>query len=120
MLTLHISLVLTSFFSFIIRVILSVLKSSLLKNKFFKIIPHVIDTLLLLSGITLVIQGAWLDGDYGWIITKLIILLAYIILGVIVMRGKGIKRWIAFIGTLGCYGYIIAVAVTKEGLLGLL
>ena len=120
MLTLHITLVLTSFFSFIIRVILVVLKSSLLKNKFFKITPHVIDTLLLLSGITLVLQGAWLDGDYDWIITKLIILLVYIILGVIVMRGRGVKRWLAFIGTLGCYGYIIAVAVTKQSFLGLL
>jgi len=120
MLTLHITLVLTSFFSFIIRVILSVLKSSLLKNKFFKITPHIIDTLLLLSGITLVLQGTWLEGDYGWIVTKLIILLAYIILGIIVMRGSGVKRWLAFIGALGCYGYIIAVAVTKQSSLGLL
>ena len=82
--------------------------------------PHVIDTLLLLSGITLVLQGAWLDGEYSWIMTKLIILLVYIILGVIVMRGKGIKRWLALIGALGCYGAIIAIAVTKQGLLGLL
>jgi uncharacterized membrane protein SirB2 len=120
MLTLHITLIITSFFGFIVRVILSVLTPLVLKNKFFKITPHIIDTLLLLSGVTLVFQENWLESDYSWIITKLIILFVYIILGIIVMRGKGFKRWLAFISAIGCYGCIIVVALTKQGFLELL
>ncbi len=120
MLIIHITFVLISFFSFIIRVILLTFQSRLLKNKFFKITPHIIDTLLLLSGITLVIQGQWLTGEYSWVITKLIIIFIYIGLGVMVMRSVGIKRWLAFIATLSCYGYIIAIAVSKQSFLGFL
>lgn len=120
MLTLHITLAFTSLFSFIVRVILLAMKSALLKTKFFKIVPHIIDTILLLTGTTLVIQGQWLSGEYSWIGVKLIALLVYIGLGVIVMRGKGFKQGMAFIIALTCYGYIVAVAVTKQGFLGLL
>lgn len=74
-----------------------------------------IDTILLLSGIGLVFQGNWMAGEYGWILTKLVMLIAYIGLGVVAMRSVGIKRWGAFILALVCFGYIISVAVTKHG-----
>jgi uncharacterized membrane protein SirB2 len=99
-------------------VILSELKPEILTAKIFKIAPHVIDTFLLVSGISLVVRGDWIaNGEYGWIVSKFIALLAYIGLGVLVMRSTGAKRWGAFVGALVCYGYILSVAITKQGFL---
>lgn len=118
MLAIHIIFALSSIISFVGRVALSEFKPQLLSGKIFKIAPHVIDTVLLVSGITLVINGGWIaSGEYGWIISKFIALLIYIGLGVLVMRSTGLKRWSAFAGALLCYGYILSVAVTKHGFL---
>ncbi|MDD1611120.1 MAG: SirB2 family protein [Methylococcaceae bacterium] len=102
----HLTFVLLAFSSFIGRVLLPLTHPNLLNQKAFKIAPHVIDTLLLLSGITLVFQGSWLSGEYGW--------LGYIGLGVLVMRSEGTTRWLAFAGAIGLFIYIGIVAVTKN------
>ena len=107
--------ILLSVGSFIARIMLAEFKPDILSAKAVKIAPHVIDTLLLLSGITLVFSGNWMAGEYGWIITKVMMLIAYIGFGVMAMRSTGIKRWIGFVLALACFGYIISVAVTKHG-----
>jgi uncharacterized membrane protein SirB2 len=114
--TLHLTFILLSVFSFVGRVILSETHPAILKQKLFKIAPHIIDTALLLSGITLIFQGGWLSSDYGWIIAKIIALLGYIGLGVVVMHNRGTVRWLAFIGAMACFVYIGIVAVTKNAL----
>ncbi len=111
----HIIFIFTSFASFIGRFSLSFLKPDLLQNKVIKIAPHVIDTILLLSGFTLVVQGNWMAGEHGWIISKFILLLAYIVFGVMAMRFKGSKRWFAFIAAISCFVYIFVIAITKQG-----
>ncbi|MEI6336858.1 MAG: SirB2 family protein [Methylococcaceae bacterium] len=110
----HLTFILLSVFSFVGRVILSETHPAILKQKALKIAPHVIDSLLLVSGITLVFQGGWLGGDFGWIVAKIIALLGYIGLGVIVMRNRGTVRWVAFFGAMACFVYIGIVAVTKN------
>lgn len=118
MLFIHILFVLCSLISFIGRVVLSEFKPDILAAKIFKIAPHVIDTFLLISGISLVIRGDWVANDeYGWIISKFIVLLAYIGLGVLTMRSAGAKRWLAFAAALVCYGYILSIAIAKNGFL---
>jgi uncharacterized membrane protein SirB2 len=118
MLFIHIIFVLLSFISFVARVALSELKPEILTVKIFKIAPHVIDTLLLVSGISLVVRGDWIEsGEYNWIISKFMVLLAYIGLGVFTMRSSGARRWAGFAGAIACYGYILSVAITKEGFL---
>jgi len=111
----HIVFIFSSFISFTGRIALSVFKPSLLQNKLIKIAPHVIDTLLLLSGITLVVQGNWLAGEFGWILSKFILLVAYIGFGVMAMRCSGIKRWIAFAAAVACFISIFIIAITKQG-----
>jgi uncharacterized membrane protein SirB2 len=111
----HIIFIFTAFVSFIGRFSLSFLKPDIVQNKIAKIVPHVIDTILLLSGFSLVIQGNWLEGEYGWIISKLILLLGYIAFGIMAMRCKGSKRWLAFFAAIACFVYIFIIAVTKQG-----
>jgi uncharacterized membrane protein SirB2 len=116
MLFIHVFFVFCSFTSFVTRVLLLEFKPELLQTKFLKISPHVIDTFLLTSGVSVVGRGDWIElGEYTWIISKFIVLLVYIGLGVLTMRSIGIKRWLSFTAALSCYGYILSVAVTKQG-----
>lgn len=110
----HIIFIFSSFASFIGRVALLHIKPMLLQKKLFKIAPHIIDTLLLLTGILLVFQGNWLNGEYGWIISKFAILLLYIVLGVITMRSVGFKHWMAFIAAVTCFVFIFIIAISKQ------
>lgn len=112
----HMLFVALSLISFTGRIALSEINPSLLTQRWLKIAPHVIDTLLLLSGILLVFIGSWLSADYGWIVAKIIALLGYIGLGVIAMRSHGKNRWLAFAGALLCFVYIAMVAVNKQAL----
>ena len=113
--SIHMLFILLSVGSFISRIMLAQFKPEILRAKVQKIAPHVIDTILLLSGIGLVFQGNWMAGEYGWIISKLVMLIAYIGFGVMAMRSIGIKRWVAFVLALTCFGYILSIAITKHG-----
>ncbi|MCF6202415.1 MAG: SirB2 family protein [Methylococcaceae bacterium] len=112
----HLTFILTSVVSFSARFALSFFKPEILQNKFIKIAPHVIDTVLLMSGVALVLQGSWLEGEFGWIVSKLTLLVGYIIFGVIAMRTKTTgKRWIGFLAAMLCYVGIFIIAITKNG-----
>lgn len=112
----HLSFILMSIISFVGKVIISETHPLMLKQKLFKIAPHVIDSGLLLSGILLVFQGQWLSTEHGWIIAKLLALLGYIGLGIVVMRHRGTIRWLAFTAAMLCFVYIGIVAATKNPL----
>ncbi len=111
---LHLLFVALVALSFIGRVALAEYRPALLANKWIKISPHVLASLLLLSGAVLVLQGGWLAGDYGWIIAKLVLMFVFIGLGLLTMREQGQKRWLAFAGALFCLFYIVKVAFTKQ------
>lgn len=113
---LHLTFVLLSIFSFVFRIILAQMNSPLLEQKWIKIGPHIVNTLLLISGITLVFQGPWLSGEYGWIIAKIIALLGYIGLGTVAIKSQGALRWQAFAGAVAFFIYIAIVAVSKQAL----
>jgi len=113
---LHLTMVVITLFSFVGRVILSETHPQFLKRKPMKILPHVLDTLLIASGITLVFQGQWLSSEHGWLIAKVIVLLGYIGLAAVVMRSRGAVRWLAFVAAMACFAYIGIVAVTKNPL----
>jgi uncharacterized membrane protein SirB2 len=112
---LHSLFIFASVGSFIGRFALTYIKPELLQQRWLKIAPHIIDTFLLLSGLALVFQGNWLNGEYGWIISKLILLIAYIVCGVVAMRSSGPRRWLAFIAAMLCFAAILAVAISKHG-----
>jgi uncharacterized membrane protein SirB2 len=111
--SLHVFLVGLVFISFISRIILAETNPTRLHTKWLKITPHVVDTLLLLSGFGLVIQGQWLAGDYRWILTKLLILFAYILLGAAAMRIR-IWRWLTTTAAIACLFLIVKIAVSKK------
>ncbi|MDP9123383.1 MAG: SirB2 family protein [Pseudomonadota bacterium] len=83
-----------------------------------KSLPHAIDTVLLLSALTL----AWMLGitplSTPWLMAKVCGLVVYIGLGIVAMRA-GVStgvRLTAWIGALVTVGWIISVAITKSPL----
>lgn len=88
-----------------------------LAQRWVRIVPHVIDTLLLASALWLAWQlGA--DGTRGWLTAKVVALVAYIALGSIALkrgRTRGI-RLAAFAAAVTTFGYIVSVALMKSPL----
>lgn len=113
---LHLTLVAVSVLFFVVRFVLHMRQSSIMDKKFIKIAPHVIDTLLLLSGLSLcfiIQQFPFVD---PWLTEKIIAVAAYILLGVMAMRTDRNKlfKFFAFIGAIGWVVFAAKVAVFKQ------
>jgi uncharacterized membrane protein SirB2 len=111
---LHASFALLSLATFIGRVFWEPKHTEFFGQKWMKIAPHAISTLLLLTGFMLAFQGQWFSTTYGWIVAKLIALLAYIGLGLVAVKSEGPKRLQFFAAAMACFVYIIIVAATKN------
>lgn len=108
----HMGMAYLSITLFIFRSILSVRESALLQHKLLKILPHVIDTFLLLFAGHLMMTIQQYPFVDGWLTAKLIALIAYILVGTIaIKRGKTatIRLW-ASIGSVAIFAYIFGVA----------
>lgn len=113
---LHMSLVTLSGVLFLLRGILMLKSSKALQMKTLKIAPHIIDTGLLITGVSLAVILGLKPSETPWIMAKLIALVVYIGLGTIaIKRGKTLAiRATAFVAALITFAYIIAVAITKN------
>ena len=90
--------------------------SSMLQQRWVRIAPHIVDTLLLASAVGLAVWSHQYPGRQPWLTAKVLALLGYIVLGSIALkrgRTQG-QRLAAFIGALMLFAYIVTVAVTKR------
>ena len=110
----HLTLVVVVFISFLGRIILAEWHPQHLQRKWLKVGPHVIDSLLLLSGIALIVEGNWLTGDYSWLVAKITLIIVYIGLGMLAMRKQGLIRWLAASAAIGCLLLVGKIAVSKK------
>lgn len=111
----HVGAVLASGGFFLLRGLLMMQESTLLNSKFFRIVPHVIDTVLLLAAIVLVVYLGTLP---AWVQVKIVALFVYIFLGVLAFRlAKGYgARVFCFFMALGVFAFMMSVAITKNPL----
>ncbi|OON41298.1 siroheme synthase [Izhakiella australiensis] len=120
---LHILTVIISLSLFVLRFFWLLRSPARLQQRWVKIAPHLNDTLLLLSGITLATLmqlGVLLTQD-SWLTEKLIGVIIYIALGSIALgrRPRSQKiRLTAFIIALAVVALVIRLAITKSLLLG--
>ncbi len=115
----HLTLIGLSVGLFVLRFVWSMIDSGLMQRRWVKIVPHVLDTLLLLSGVALIMVTGWMPLRDAWLTEKLLALVAYIFLGVLTFklpRGKLFKVF-AFLGALGWVYYMAVLAVTKSPIL---
>ncbi len=90
----------------------------LLQHRLVRRLPHVIDTLLLLSAIVLLAVWRLSPLETPWLVAKLAALLVYIGLGMVALRfGRSRRiRVGAWLLALATAGYIVSVAYSKSPL----
>jgi uncharacterized membrane protein SirB2 len=112
---LHVGTVVTSGILFLWRLQLALRRPERLQMAAFRVVPHVIDTVLLVSGIGLVLLTSMYPFVQGWLTAKVFALIVYIILGSLAL--KRFSRPGARVGAgstaIAVYAYMIAVAITK-------
>lgn len=113
---LHVTCVVLSGLGFCLRGFWMLSESPLRQHRLARVLPHVVDTLLLGSAVTM----AWMSGQYpfvnGWLTAKLFGLLAYILLGMMALkRGRtlAIRRGYFCLALLA-YAYIVGVALSRN------
>jgi len=112
----HVICVWLSFSGFFIRGIWMLRGSPLLQQRWVKTAPHVIDTLLLISAISLAVQMRFSPLEQPWLMAKIIALLVYIWLGMVALRFGRSKRVrvSAWLFGLATFLYIMSVATSKS------
>lgn len=112
---LHITFATISISGFITRGILTLRQSSLLQQRWLKILPHINDSLLLLSAIALAILADYNPLHHSWLTAKIVLLVFYIGFGLITLRlakNQG-TRIVFFILAILTFGWIVAIAISK-------
>ena len=113
---LHVSCVVLSGTGFVLRGVWMMQISPMLARRWVRVVPHVVDTVLLTSAIALAVMSEQYPLVHGWLTAKVIGLIAYIVLGAIALKHghtRGI-RITAFCGALLVFAYIVAAAMTKS------
>ena len=119
---LHVTCVVLSSLGFCLRGYWMLVESPRRTLRLSRVLPHLVDTLLLGSALTM----AWMSGQYPlvmpWLTAKFFGLLAYILLGTMALkrgRTKAIRSRFLLLALLA-YGYIVSVALTRSATLGVL
>jgi len=115
---LHVTTAALSISLFVLRGAWRLRGSPRLNARWVRIVPHVNDTVLLLSAVFLAALTHQYPGPQAWLTAKVVGLVLYIALGLVALRfargrpaqlGAGIAAVVVFV-------YIVAVAVTKSPL----
>ena len=114
----HVMSVAFSYALFFTRGVWMINESAFLRQRWVRIAPHVIDTVLLASEVALAVLSRQYPFVNGWLTAKVIGLVVYIGLGTIALkrgrtRGVRIAAWLA---AQAVFFYIVAVAITRQPL----
>ncbi len=88
----------------------------MLAHRATRVLPHIVDTLLLLSAISMLVLLRLSPLVAPWLMAKIVALPVYIGLGMLALR-PGRSRWVrvtAWLLALLCAGYIVSVAYSKN------
>ena len=117
----HVGSAILSISGFVLRGVWMLQDSPLLKARVTRILPHVVDTVLLVSAIALALRSAQYPFVHAWLSAKVLALLAYIVLGGVALKyGKTRRiRTLSFGLALLSFLYIVSVAITRNPAFGL-
>ncbi|NVJ67665.1 MAG: SirB2 family protein [Gammaproteobacteria bacterium] len=93
---LHMTLAIISIFGFVLRSIWLFMQNELLNKKPVKILPHIIDTLLLASGITLMVMSSQYPTIVNWLTIKIVFIVSYIVFGILAFKAQAKNKQVLF------------------------
>ena len=108
----HVGAVIVSFSLFLLRGLWMMAAPEKLAVRWVRVVPHVVDTVLLASAIALVATTAQYPFAQPWLTAKVLALPVYILLGTVAIRRGRTRRVriVAWILALIVFGYMVAVA----------
>ena len=114
----HLTSVATSYALFVLRGVWMLQGSALLQRRWVRIVPHVVDTVLLGSAVAMALMIRQYPFVAGWLTAKLLALLLYIVLGSFALKRGGTRnrRIAAWFAAQVVFFYIVAVALTRNPL----
>lgn len=85
-------------------------------GRLFRVLPHVVDSLLLACGVGLTVMLRLDPLRSPWLGVKLLCVLAYILLGILAFRLRGPRRLklALFVAALLLFGFIVSIALTHD------
>lgn len=113
---LHMSCALLTISGFFVRGVWMLRDSPLLQARWVKVLPHVIDSVLLFSGVTLAVLTQQNPMVQHWLLAKIVLLLLYIVLGSIALKyGRSKKQKIlAWVAALVVVMMIVSIARSHQ------
>lgn len=114
----HVGCALLSVSGFALRGYWRLSDSPCVRHRLTKVLPHLLDTLLLGSAVGMLSVWGVSPFAFPWLTAKLTALLIYIGLGMVVMRfaSTWAVQCLAYIAALAVAAYMISVAYTKSAL----
>jgi uncharacterized membrane protein SirB2 len=114
--SIHIACVALSYSLFFLRGVWMLRDSPAMRQRWVRIAPHTVDSVLLASAITLAWQLGISPSTHPWLAVKIVALLLYIVVGMIALkRGKTRRiRLVAWLAAQAIFLYIVSVAVTHN------
>jgi uncharacterized membrane protein SirB2 len=114
----HLSFAMLSVALFSLRGAWMLVESPMRDARWTRVLPHVIDTVFLATGIWLAVRIGQYPFVQPWLTAKVLALVGYIILGSIALK-RGRTRAVraaAFVAALAVFGYIVGVARARHPL----
>jgi uncharacterized membrane protein SirB2 len=113
---LHLTCVALSGFGFAVRGVWMLCDSPMLTRRWVRIVPHVVDTLLLGSAIALAVSSSQYPFVDSWLTAKVVGLLVYIVCGTLALkRAKSKATRAAFlVAAVLAFAYIVSVALARS------
>ena len=114
----HVSCIAASYLLFVVRGLWMLQESPRLRQRWVRVLPHLVDTLLLASALTMAVMIRQYPFVAAWLTAKVLALVAYIGLGMIALRhGRSRRaRTLAWLAAQVVFFYIVAVALTRNPL----
>ncbi|MDS4013279.1 MAG: SirB2 family protein [Candidatus Accumulibacter sp.] len=115
---LHVSCVILSAAGFLLRGFWMLFESPLLQTRAARVVPHIVDTVLLASAIAMLLISAQWPWHSHWLSAKLVGLLVYIGCGSMALKRARTRRQRAafLLAALCALAYIVSVALTRSPL----
>jgi len=118
--TIHVTFGILTIISFTLRSIFMWIRHGALQKRLVKVFPHIIDSILLLSGILLVIDRYVNFYQHPWLLAKMAAVILYIIVGSIALKyGRTVFiRSLSVFASWGILTIIVTLAMTRSITLG--
>lgn len=112
----HVTCAILSFTGFFVRGLWMLLESGALQYKWVRVLPHIVDTVLLTTALLMLYVAHMSVLEHDWLLSKIVALLVYIALGMVALKHGKTKMIRAVSWCLGLivFLFIVSVALTKN------